>query len=177
MLSLLTRQVHRRYRGTMPKPLEINREIVKTLYLQGYTTKTICDQTGCTPTALKTWRNRFKWNQQVAEAREIAVTHSAGVQSRSLALRETLADVLAKHSAALAKVPASPNLKHIKQVGDALEPLTRSAKTVFDWGNDKPNALIVMGDMRALDQKKQFPLIEAEQPNEPPEAPLALPPS
>ena len=66
-------------------------------------------------------------------------------------LRQSLGNTLAKHAAALDKVPVKSNLKHIKDFGDAIEPLARTGKIVHDWGNDDKVTLIPIGLVESWD--------------------------
>ena len=75
--------------------------------------------------------------------RAVIVANKA-VSAASEALREDLASILAKHTSALGEIKPRANLKHIRAVGDAIEPLARTAKIVHDWGNtDKPGLTMV----------------------------------
>ena len=67
------------------------------------------------------------------------------VSEQSRALKEDVASILASHVSKLKDVPAKANLKHIKQLGDALEPLVRSAKIVHNWGDESSLGLSMTG--------------------------------
>lgn len=56
--------------------------------------------------------------------------------------RAALSTSVLEHSQALAKVKAKPNLKHIKALGQAIEPLARSAKIIHGWGDAQKQSLV-----------------------------------
>lgn len=57
-------------------------------------------------------------------------------------LRGDVENILQSHVGKLKDIPAKANLKHIKAVGDALEPLVRSAKIVHGWGSETEDGLV-----------------------------------
>ena len=74
-------------------------------------------------------------------------------------LKRSMAEILQNHTGALAAVKAKSNLKHITQVGNALEPLVRSAKVVHGWGDSDKAGLVVIGAVRQSDPDAQ-PVID-----------------
>lgn len=64
------------------------------------------------------------------------------VSQASQALREDFSKLLADHIKALTGVAPRSNLKHIKAVGEALEPLARTAKIVHGWGSEADEGLV-----------------------------------
>lgn len=72
-------------------------------------------------------------------------------------LRQDMSDVLAKHTAALKEIKPRANLKHLKQIGEVIEPLARTAKLVHDWGSDSSATL----DMSGIADEQQSIEIEA----------------
>lgn len=72
----------------------------------------------------------------------------------SVLLRRSLGNTLAKHAAALDKVAVKPNLQHIKQLGEAIEPLARTGKIVHDWGQEDKSTLIAIGLVESWDSQQ-----------------------
>ena len=137
------------------------REIVKSLWIQGVTNERILQQTGVKPGTLKTWTKRYNWpllrskvKQDVDRACVVVVQD--GLANASEALRGKMSALLEKHTESLAKVSAKPSLKHIQQVGAALEPLVRSAKAVYDWGQQDSIGIVQVSAVRdALEVEAQ----------------------
>lgn len=71
------------------------------------------------------------------------------VSQASEALRSEFSNILSNHTAQLKKIPARANLKHLKRVGEAIEPLARTAKIVHGWGDGAALAMIQAGQVPA----------------------------
>jgi hypothetical protein len=67
------------------------------------------------------------------------------VSEQSRALKEDMASILAEHVSKLKEVKPRANLKHIRQLGEAIEPLVRSAKIVHNWGDETVAGLDMSG--------------------------------
>lgn len=110
--------------------------------------------------------SRYGWQLVLQKQQQTVRTAGMGIISRSLALRETFADELEKSAIALGKVPYKSNLRELKKRAEVIEPLTRAAKTVFEWGGEKSAGLVVIGDMRAADLEAK-PITQLSRPAEP----------
>lgn len=153
----------------MPKQT-INYALAATLVAQGVTLEEAALQSGAKNanslrcglarkgvTALQVRRSDHATERALSVATKV-------VSQASEVLRSDLASLLQKHVGALSTIPAKPNLKHIKAIGDAIEPLTRSAKIVHDWGSEQPNALILSGRFNAPTPQEQIaPVIDIQQ--------------
>jgi hypothetical protein len=64
--------------------------------------------------------------------------------------RKSAASVVDKHLAALDSVPAKPSLKHLRAVGEALEPLVRSADKVHGWSSQEEAGLLCINSTETL---------------------------
>lgn len=177
----------KRYNQAMAKPT-INYALAATLIATGVTLEDAAKQVGAkTADVLRVGLARKGVTAKRARAlepvgeRRTSVALSI-VSEASAALRAQFSDILSNHASKLAEVPAKANLKHLRQVGDALEPLARTAKIVHDWGSEQPNALVMVGMFS--DQKPQETIEPAkdiqavvveETPSEPAKDPLANP--
>jgi transposase len=158
---------------------ETERETVKLMVMQGVRYPIIAAETGISLQTVKNWACREKWNQPmrtaqlIAEARTVKIVAretTSQLASASQALREVFASTLAQHADALAKVAVKPNLKHLKRVGEAIEPLARTAKIVHDWGAGSIQGVILAGSLevdkgdqpRALDVTSAVEQVEPQ---------------
>lgn len=138
------------------------RERVKRLYFQGIRPEVICGETGVKRGTLRTWINRYGWLRTVnaakvmLEKRETRVLsiQPAPPSAGSTEARETLAKVIQKAAGKLAEVNPGPNLKELRKVGKALEPLVRSAKIVHGWGSESVGG-VVMSEVLGHEQEPQ----------------------
>jgi hypothetical protein len=62
-------------------------------------------------------------------------------------VREKLSTELDQSVDVLAAIPKSRTLKHLKERAAVIEPLARTAKTVFQWGEDAGVGVVTVGDM------------------------------
>jgi hypothetical protein len=86
-------------------------------------------------------------------------------------VRSQLGGALERNATALASQPAARTIVGVKQFGDALEPLVRSAKTIFDWGTRIEGGIIAM-DCLGTEDAEEAPAIDvAEVPPEPVKVP------
>lgn len=159
----------------MPKALTVDRNFVQALFMAGLKLAEISKQTGVSVPTIHTWCSRYGWQKARSETIKKVETVYTGLQSRSLGLRETFATDLQQTASALAKVPLKANYKAIRQRVECLEPLARTAKTVFGWGDETKAGLIVVGDIRQLEQASTKPVIETEVQVDTQAQPQALP--
>lgn len=129
----------------------VNYALAATLVATGVTYAEAAKQVGAkTGDVLRVGLNRKGVSAKQARALPVtgeriqSVTLRVASQASTL-LRDQFSDLLAQHTAALSKVPVKPNLKHITKLGQAMEPLARTAKIVHDWGNDSPSGIVMMG--------------------------------
>ena len=146
------------------------------LYVSGMSSAQVSAKTGVPAGTVRKWSQRGKWfplrdslRQDMSQA--CLVTVGNGLERASETMRTRLAGTLAKHVDALDKVPAKSNLKHISAVGAALEPLVRSSKVVFDWGERDALGVIDIASMRtAIDAVDAVPALPAPCPDTQPDA-------
>lgn len=136
------------------------RERCKLLYFQGVKLDMISAATGVKRGTLRTWANRYRWNATVAAGRQILIatgerslTREATTQlaHTSGKLRASLASVLQKGADALDQVDVKPTTEAVRDLAEALEPLTRSAKIIHSWGSEGP-AGIVLAELLGQEQ-------------------------
>lgn len=129
----------------------VNYALAATLLAQGKELSEVAPLVGSkTPESLRVGLNRkgvtvtaAKVLQNVA-GRTCSVTMRIATEASRL-LREDAGVILQSHVSKLKEVPAKANLAHIQRVGQALEPLIRSAKIVHDWGNQEATGLVMSG--------------------------------
>lgn len=130
---------------------KINYALAATLIAQGVTLPEVAATCGAkSAEVLRVGLNRKGVTVRGARVLPVPGCSSTSVtmqvaSAASQALRSTFSDILAAHAGKLAEIPAKANLKHLAQVGAAMEPLARTAKIVHDWGSEQPNALVVAG--------------------------------
>lgn len=136
----------------------INYALAATLVTQGVTLEEAAKESGAkNANVLRVGLIRHGVTATVARSlqptpeRIQTITAKIASQASEL-LRNSLAGTLNKHATALEQVEAKPDLKHITQVGQALEPLARTAKIVHDWGNETKLGLVALGVVEQLDQ-------------------------
>lgn len=134
----------------MPKA-SVNYALAATLLAQGMDLEQIAPQVGAkTPNSLRVGLNRKGVNVTAAKVlqniagRTCSVTLRIASQASEI-LRRDASDILQAHVSKLKEVPAKANLAHIERVGQALEPLIRSAKIVHDWGNQEAQGVVMAG--------------------------------
>ena len=145
----------------------INYALAATLLTQGVSFEDIAPQVGAkSGNVLRVQMHKKGVTATIAKSHH----HLEGDVSRPLvlrvanaaseALREQFSGILAAHGQALSKIKPKRNLKHIKQVGEAFEPLARVAKIVHDWGNTQTVGLIAMGTSAQVESQADPPAIE-----------------
>lgn len=137
--------------ATKRKPDPELRERCKALYLRGLRPTSIAAETGVSTAVIHVWINRHGW-KVLRNATELTLDKRQGrvlsimpaaPSAASNRTRDALAKVIEKHTEALAQVNAKADVKAIRKVGKALEPLVRSAKIVHGWGNDSIAGVVV----------------------------------
>lgn len=93
----------------------------------------------------------------------LSLVHRVASQASDL-LRKDFADILQSHTSELKKIAPRPSLRHLRAVGDALEPLARTAKIVHDWGNTEAQGMILVGDVASAEAQETTIDIPSTQP-------------
>lgn len=135
----------------MPKALEADKELVKSLYLQGVRPEEITRRTGVKPKTIMTWSYRGNWKDLISRTRQAleVVEHdmlSDQVAKLSVDVRRKLAEDLATTTDALPK--HSTHLTKFNTRINAISTLATTAKTVFGWAdnsNPSPINIAVLG--------------------------------
>jgi len=107
-------------------------------------------------TAIRTTINKIA-NQQANES----------LAKQSEEIKSALSSTVLAQSKALSNIKSKPNLKNIKQIGAALEPLARTAKIVHGWGESSNKPLInlqVLGSVNfdTLPEQSDQPMIPVQ---------------
>lgn len=127
------------------------RDRCKELYLRGVRPTRIAAETGVSVPVINVWVNRHGWKSLLIDvtrshdgiARRVLSVQPAAPSAGSSEARDTLARVVQKASTALAGINPKANLKEIRKIGKALEPLVRSAKIIHGWGSEGPGGIVL----------------------------------
>lgn len=154
---------------TKPIP-ETVRETAKLLWFQGVRPELISKRLGVKRGTLRTWNVRYGWNKAVeaakGELRNMAIPALVAdttrtLQAESEELRGMLANEIRRTAGALSQVPTGKGLRPLKERTEVLEPLARTAKTVFDWGSDVSVGIIAMNVVNQGDSEPEVgPVID-----------------
>lgn len=129
----------------------INYALAATLLAQGMDLPEVAPQVGAkTPESLRVGLNRKGVTVTAAKVLQNATGSKSTVilklaSQASEILRKDAGEILQAHVSKFKEIPAKANLSHIQRVGQALEPLIRSAKIVHDWGNQEATGLVMSG--------------------------------
>lgn len=125
-----------------------------TYYAQGFTPIAIAKKVGVNVNTINTWRNRYKWvaircntEDDLRVASEKAVQFS--LASASERLKRGLSNELEATLGAVQAVPQKGTLRGAKERLEVIEPISRVAKTVFDWGQQEQLGLIMVGQIES----------------------------
>jgi hypothetical protein len=162
----------------MPQPIEANRELVKSLYIQGVKISIISTQTGVKTKTIQTWSSRYKWGRIASETREamretgqksLAAEIGVDLGKNSDLIRERLSHELLAQTEVLSKskpesfgeLRNTPEGQGRTQVAKVL---ADTASVVHGWDSlagAKP--LIVVGLLRQFDTPQvEAPTIDVE---------------
>lgn len=136
----------------------VNYVLAATLVAQGITLADAAKETGAkNANVLAVGLRRKGVTATIARAIEPTPNHIKTITAKvanqaSELLRTRFSRTLDKHAEALEQVETKPDLDHIQRVGQALEPLARTAKIVHDWGNETKLGLVALGVVEQLDQ-------------------------
>ena len=148
----------------MPKALNYDRELVKALFVQGFTPTQIARKTGLNANSVATWSKRGDWTairSKTCESLSQPLERLAAltIAERSARVRSALADEVGESVGALRQTPAKPELQHLNQRAEVAGKLTGAAAKVFGWSDSSSgNAILVLGMMKqALDVEVNAP--------------------
>jgi len=138
----------------MPKALlNVDRELVKALFVQGFSPTQIAHKTGLNANSVATWAKRGDWTAIRAKTCEslsepLEKLAALTIAERSSRVRSALADELGESVGALRQTPAKPELEHLNQRAEVAGKLTGAASKVFGWAGQGEPPLIIVGQMR-----------------------------
>ena len=145
----------------MPETLgETLRETVKLLYYQGLNPSVIIEQTGVKHGTLRTWINRYGWNNRLADAKQMLVargtTALVNEATQDLAkLSEHTKQRLAKHLVKgvenLDKLKAPKGLKGISNHAAAINAVVANANKVVGWDGERDGKIIPVNILAGYD--------------------------
>jgi hypothetical protein len=140
--------------STMPKALlNVDHELVKALFVQGFTPTQIARKSGLNANSVATWSKRGNWTAIRSKTCEslsqpLEKLASLTIAERSTRVRSALADELGESITVLRQTPPKPELEHLNQRAEVTGKLTGSAAKVFGWDGDGREPLIIVGEMR-----------------------------
>ncbi len=141
-----------------PRRKRVNLTLAATMLTTGLTFNEIAPQVGAkNGNSLKVALHKKGVNKNMAcnNLLSESVTNQLTfrvVNQASEALRSSMADILQSHTTKLSQIPARANLKHIKQIGEAIEPLARTAKIVHGWSDSGAMAIVTAGMFNEQEQ-------------------------
>jgi hypothetical protein len=140
----------------MPKALNADRELVKSLFVQGFTPTQIARKMGLNADTVSTWSKRGSWtalrsktydslNQPLENLAAMTIAeHSARV-------RDSLAQDLHATADTLRQTPVETDLEHLGRRAEVNQKLAASAGKVFEWGESQNSGSFQPGDMARMD--------------------------
>jgi len=146
----------------MPEALDVDREIVKALFIQGFTATQVARKTNLNPSTVSTWAHRGKWVSLRAKT-DAALTNGtnghgteqgrvikAEVSAESARCRQMLSDQLLQVLLALAGISIEKTKDKLRERCDLLASIVGSAKVVHGWDNESTPGLAGLSELRML---------------------------
>lgn len=114
----------------MPKPLNVDWQLCKSLYLQGFTLRDVATQTGCSYVALRSRAYREEWSALVAETmQKVQRIASATLEQRAEKWTHRLADLMESRLSYLESLdPAKLKLGELETLTRVTELTDRTAR-------------------------------------------------
>lgn len=134
----------------MPKAIEADKELAKSLFIQGLPISTIARQIGVNINTVGTWTKRGQWTQlrgRTIEALDRPLI-GATLAEHSARMRETLAKGLTETASTLDTIKQKRNLPTVLARAEAMQKLTASAGKVFGWDAESTPAIVNMNLMK-----------------------------
>jgi len=129
----------------MPAPVIADWDLIQTLYIQGLSPKRIMDRTGISQSTIQSRAKRYRWTALRAElASDLTRAATATLEDLSSRTKNKLGAVIERHTQL---VPTATTWNKAKEINNDIEPLIRSAKVVFGWGDNDDNAVVRIGIM------------------------------
>ena len=150
----------------MPAKLQIDREMVQTLYMAGLRPSEIAKQTGCKPATVSAWATRFGWHTALqGMARNVKL-----VQGRSISGDNRLRDALRSEAVAQVETLTKTPIKNARSLANTpqrqgraavLKTLTEAVSLIDDWEQEKRSGLVLCdllsGEPAAIDLQPVAP--------------------
>lgn len=146
----------------MPAALQVDRELVKALFVQGFNAKQVHQKTGVNPRTVETWARKHKWREIRAKA-EGKLTEplnrllSQTISAHNEKVRSVLAESITVQAESLLRQEVTFNKLRNTPDGQGLASVTKtiaeSAALVHGWGTEKPGTIIIVDDLRAFDKE------------------------
>ena len=121
------------------------------LYAAGRTCRQIGVELGVNPDTVKCWAKRGKWGQVRAQTYEVTRAEPLRAVARELAdlgarTRGNLATAVDNAAAVVANEQPT-TVRQVKELGEAVEPLVRSAKVLHGWADTGDHPLVQIGQV------------------------------
>lgn len=148
----------------MAQRIDVDREMVKQLFLQGLKYSAIAERTGVNQKTVRTWSSRYGWTQIATQAKQSVVKACkdavlTGLQARGDAIRlklveevECQVDILMKTKPRY--VSDLRNDNGLQGRSALAKSIIDSATVLFGWEDQKQPGLILVGELRRFDEGK-----------------------
>lgn len=120
----------------MPTPVSLDRDLCKTLVLQGIPVKEIAAQTGVTIGVINVWKHRYGWGKLLQAKEAIVLAHQTKLDQpkpeHSERLKNGIAEELVKDLELVESKPAK-TLSEARNRQGVLSTMAGTAKIVCGW--------------------------------------------
>jgi len=176
-------------REIMAQALQVDRDMVRTLYMAGVRPTEIARQTGCKAATIGAWATRYGWvkalrgmsqSMQIVQARAISGDNRLrdALRSEAASQVETLTKTPIKNARSLANTPQRQGRAAV------LKTLTEAVSLIDDWEQEKRSGLVLCdllsGEPAAIDLQPVAPVAiqdEAPSPQSPADCGIDTPTS
>ena len=118
----------------MPKPLPVDWELIKTLWIQGQAPAVIGARLGVNHHSIQTRARRYGWRRlRDAASDQVTKAVQTSLAGASERVRERLGAALELHAQA---IPEARGWKHAARIQEELAPLVSNASKVFGWSGE-----------------------------------------
>ena len=135
--------------------LQIDREVVKALFVQGFMPAQVAAKVGMNPRTVATWARRGNWRSLRAENAKLTrivtgPTLAPSVARSSESVRTGLASELELQISKLRDVPAKSGLEHVARRAQVAKTIVDSAARTFGWDEQRSSSAVSVETMMDL---------------------------
>jgi len=171
----------------MPKALDVDWELIKALFCQGFNFKQISEKVGVKPQSVRSRANRLKWyslrarttNELKASAQPgLAMSVAQDLATASNKARNSLSDELHEQIEVIRNKRVTKGIQAIGQRAQVVNTITQTASKVYGWDSENDqrlcNVLVLAG--YELPEEKPVQAIEVSSSVSPTESPSVTEP-